>query len=421
MIRCTALCFSALAMFALNASTASAQSRDSLTEKHAKPKPIGDSVVYKAYQSANPRSLSANRWIRKLKGDAMGNYRIRSKAPKTASLDNGLVYVSRQIDSRGSVKRMSLLTACQSKSGALHLTDSVGRLEHFDRKNISRIIQVTLTECADDTSSRSATSSDSASTNDDSARAQQSAPPPKLASIATAPGKGIALRQIKTVLYRLDSYTGAGGFLEIDEDIYILLKDGMAYKNPRVPISDVDVELSKQHEPKRWTTWRKGGKDFQIRTTRKGKATWKTLVGFRALKPQKRGKAFRGSFKYARASGSMYYGATVSKAGLKLNRNGTYEGWSSSQSDSSTLSTTTFIVQYCNKDGGKVVTSTSSPGFTAGTKARNSKCANDSVGSYKIDGYTIQFTTKSGLVTRLPFYELSNKRLMIGDKGYRRQ
>jgi len=74
------------------------------------------------------------------------------------------------------------------------------------------------------------------------------------------PGAGIALSDVDRVLYdaefanRMDGF--GNGYTQRDEDIYVLLRDGTAYRHEwNFAFTDLDVDLSRQREPDRWFTW----------------------------------------------------------------------------------------------------------------------------------------------------------------------
>lgn len=74
------------------------------------------------------------------------------------------------------------------------------------------------------------------------------------------PGAGMAMGDIDRVLYdaefsnRMDGF--GNGYTQRDEDIYVLLRDGTAYRHEwNFAFTDLDVALSRQREPDRWFTW----------------------------------------------------------------------------------------------------------------------------------------------------------------------
>ncbi len=78
------------------------------------------------------------------------------------------------------------------------------------------------------------------------------------------PGAGIAFRDVDRVLYdaefanRMDGF--GNGYTQRNEDIYVLLRDGTAYRHEwNFSFTDLDVDLSRQREPDRWFTWQERG------------------------------------------------------------------------------------------------------------------------------------------------------------------
>lgn len=78
------------------------------------------------------------------------------------------------------------------------------------------------------------------------------------------PGAGIALNDVDRVLYdaefanRLDGF--GNGYTQRDENIYVLLRDGTAYRHAwNFAFTDLNLGLSRQREPDRWFTWQDSG------------------------------------------------------------------------------------------------------------------------------------------------------------------
>lgn len=78
------------------------------------------------------------------------------------------------------------------------------------------------------------------------------------------PGAGLAPGDVERVLYdaefasRMDGF--GNGYTQRDEDIYVLLRDGTAYRHEwNFAFTDLDVDLSRQREPDRWFTWQDSG------------------------------------------------------------------------------------------------------------------------------------------------------------------
>ncbi|WEJ34106.1 hypothetical protein [Devosia sp. SD17-2] len=85
--------------------------------------------------------------------------------------------------------------------------------------------------------------------------------PPEYEEAFAGPGQGIAMSDIDRVLYaaefnnRIDGF--GNGYTDRDEDIYVLLRDGTAYRHEwNFAFTDLDVDLSRQREPDHWFSWR---------------------------------------------------------------------------------------------------------------------------------------------------------------------
>ncbi|MBF0680303.1 MAG: hypothetical protein IR164_15360 [Devosia sp.] len=75
-----------------------------------------------------------------------------------------------------------------------------------------------------------------------------------------SPNAGLAMNQVDRVLYaadfanRIDGF--GNGYIDRQEDIYVLLRDGTAYRHEwDFAFTDLNVGLSRQREPERWFTW----------------------------------------------------------------------------------------------------------------------------------------------------------------------
>ncbi|SMQ61656.1 hypothetical protein SAMN06295905_0552 [Devosia lucknowensis] len=97
------------------------------------------------------------------------------------------------------------------------------------------------------------------------------------------PNAGIALDDVDRVIYdarfdnRLDGF--GNGYVDRQEDIYVLLDDGSAYLHEwSFPFTDLDVALSRQREPGRWFTWQADGDSVRLTMSGGWQAGTETLV-----------------------------------------------------------------------------------------------------------------------------------------------
>jgi hypothetical protein len=84
--------------------------------------------------------------------------------------------------------------------------------------------------------------------------------PPEFDEAFAGPNEGIVLGEIDRVMYdaefnnRMDGF--GNGYTQRREDIYVLLRDGTAYRHEwNFAFTDLDVALSRKREPDRWFTW----------------------------------------------------------------------------------------------------------------------------------------------------------------------
>ncbi|SIQ89874.1 hypothetical protein SAMN05421641_1175 [Paracoccus thiocyanatus] len=122
--------------------------------------------------------------------------------------------------------------------------------------------------------------------------------PPELAELLAAPGPRIAPADVDRVLYtaefspRLD---GAGnGYLDRQEDIWVLLRDGTAMRHDwPVPFGDLALDMSRAREPQRWFTWVQ--RDGAVVLTA-ADGTTLDLSGAERLLPMPEGRAITGTW-----------------------------------------------------------------------------------------------------------------------------
>jgi hypothetical protein len=87
--------------------------------------------------------------------------------------------------------------------------------------------------------------------------------PPTAEEANAGPEKGIRMGDVEKVAYKLErrtSFSFGSYTMERNEDTYILLKDGTAYRHHwRFPFTDLDVVLVKRRDSASWYRWRREG------------------------------------------------------------------------------------------------------------------------------------------------------------------
>ena len=191
-------------------------------------------------------------------------------------------------------------------------------------------------------------------------------------------------------------YNSYGWGVSFEEEQRLVLKDGWAYDNLRVPPADLDVAASRKNEPELWHKWRKNGKDYEIEKD----SAWKKLPGH-PVRGAKAGETLSRSYTYS-ASGGDYYGGYALFKTLKFHADGTF--------DSSDYGST-----HANSNGlGQI----NSEGIGHGAISHGASSSNDR-GRYKLDGYTIEMTQPDGTTARqLFFFWADDKNISIGGATY---
>lgn len=215
-------------------------------------------------------------------------------------------------------------------------------------------------------------------------------------------GKGIDPGSVDSVLYeasfsnRMDGF--GNGYLDRQEDIYVLLKDGSAYLHTwSFPFTDLDVAQSKRREPARWFTWKSGWLSSGITLTSSlGEA--KTLEKPQRLKPLKTGSTFA----------HAYYYLTVAFGGVRRDRGVTFRA-----DGTMTATRSSFVAASTGYGGGNV--GVSGPGFSysGGGGGQGFIAAQgpsgEITGRYAIAPWSLTITATDGSIERRFFAHLDSE------------
>jgi hypothetical protein len=225
-------------------------------------------------------------------------------------------------------------------------------------------------------------------------------------SVRVAPGEGADLSDIEEVWVYSNIDVIWGG---IDVDTTLLFEDGSAYLDCTIPPDELDVEVSKRLEPKRWTRWRTSWGDYQIWNP--SKETWVDMRGEpgEAIDP-----GTRLSGDYLNAGGSQYSGSW--KRHIIFHDDGTFELSSFSlQSNSmmgggslepgggtAPLVTTVHSSDKSGSSGAASVIGSNVGGGTSSKRRDGSK----NTGVYEINEYSVTLKHDNGYThTELLYYE----------------
>jgi len=236
---------------------------------------------------------------------------------------------------------------------------------------------------------------------------------PKTAKVKSKPKrkvistKGTAKSQLHRVLYN-------GALNRFN--VIVLLKDGTAVLNPKIPIEHLNIKQHKRANPKRWRQWRGKGDNIQTRPLAGGQ--WKKLRSKhkKTLRSGKKGMVLSGKWKHASTTG---FGGSSFFANYVFTRDGRFESSKSSLMTGGVPGiSSSGAISNCNKKGQSSVSSSTSVGGTASSSRQGKGCGKANVGRYFVNGYTIEFHAEDGKLYRQPFYYMDKDTLIIGKRWF---
>lgn len=253
---------------------------------------------------------------------------------------------------------------------------------------------------------------------DQKPKAAEPAPEPK--PYVAEPGKGVRNKELRGVVYdfgkremkkvwvndmmmRIPKWSGSG--------VYLVFKDGWAYRSPSVPPADLNVAESRRVEPKRWVRW----DDLKLSAP--------TAI----MPPLEKGTLIDISVQRPNTSSSSRTSVRTSWRGLKLTAEGRFEtdltSISSRQTGiDSSMGPSSNTVSSSGKDGSF---SSVSAGYVAGGgmirtqgTSRKSGSKGNHSGTYFIDGNTIELRYDDGAITRVVFGYDGEDAIIFGRTNY---
>lgn len=196
------------------------------------------------------------------------------------------------------------------------------------------------------------------------------------------------LTNIEGIYIHLEYNFGVGGAVYPVYNPYLFFTDGSVYKNLATNPDKLHITQSKQQEPKEWGTWKKSGNDITL-TWNKGKSETWTAKSYHKALPAGNNELLAGSYSSISGGGNTALGGDVMIVNSKnLAFNGskfTYESTSGG--------TSTSVTSYSNK-----------------SKA----------GTYKLTGYSIEYTFNNGTHEQKFFYFYPDSKTVfgVGDQVY---
>jgi hypothetical protein len=233
----------------------------------------------------------------------------------------------------------------------------------------------------------------------------------------TAPGKGLAAREVEAIVYRWTQVYEIGG-LQMHDYSYLLLKDGTAHQGVPVPPEDMDVGASKRNEPKTWGRWRKNGGTYEFAWA-EAPEQFGALQNARVVVAAGADARLAGEWKGASSFNLPGGGGAWSNWGVIFTREGRFERYRSGGAGSgmagelSGSGVTTGVVY--NDEG--AVSAVVGPNVGGGSTSKSGRTKADRSGTYSLNGYTLELRYDNGAVSRLPFFFSSQDGKMLWFEG----
>jgi hypothetical protein len=247
-------------------------------------------------------------------------------------------------------------------------------------------------------------------------------------AVRTEPGRGLRTDQVEGVLVEWEQVYEITG-LQYRESLYLLLKDGTAYRDPWVPPEDFDVAASRKLQPDRWLRWRRNGGSWEVRSGAKG--GWRRLQANLGL-PARRDERLARTFTHSSFANRGSLGGSASQQFMSFGADGRYEESSYHiQGTGAAQAGNGYTGGSSGGSSGKGSWGSSSgsqgpdAGGTGGTVTTGATSTRDNGahfrGSYSLDGWTAHFKADSGRSSRQLFFfsESAREGINVGGTWYR--
>jgi hypothetical protein len=253
--------------------------------------------------------------------------------------------------------------------------------------------------------------------------------------VSTAPGKGLADKELAAIVLHGEANNLDGSRWE--DDVRFLLRDGTAYRRCAMPPDQLDVTASRQLEPQAWGRWRSQGSRTEMQDTDdegRPSGTWQPMP-HRAVKPWPVGTRLEGSFSRASFTGSLVLGGRSSSETFRFLPNGRFERMFSAMSSTGTLAATlnnTVIAGSSHADGrgssrvgGGTVGNGPAGGPGGSVGAVSAQQLDDGAsrrGRYQFSGYALRLDYDDGHQERLLSFPVDDQRqaVFIGHGSFNR-
>jgi hypothetical protein len=219
----------------------------------------------------------------------------------------------------------------------------------------------------------------------------------------TEPGKGISNEQIETILYTYKDNYSSGG-IEIDEAIYLLMKDGRVRNGLPVAPNRLDVAKSRSREPDRWGWWKYDDMSYSFAWNIDRKHYSAPYGKQMRSIPIPAGTRMQGDWGGSSSFGSLDF-SSVSFWGIQLDKSGRFKRYSNNMMQAGGLGAgypSDLVTAYSDEEGSVVTVIGENIG--GGTRSKSNRPNSHRIGSYEFDGYNLTLKYDNGVQRHLPTF-----------------
>jgi hypothetical protein len=222
----------------------------------------------------------------------------------------------------------------------------------------------------------------------------------------TTRGAGLSEDQIETILYTYEENDSRGG-IEIDEEIYLLMKDGRVRDGLPVSPNRLDVAKSRSREPGRWGWWKYDGEHYQFAWNIDRKNYAKPDGKQSKTYPIPKGTRLSGKWGASRSSFDIHY-SSASFWGVWLDKDGRFKKYHNGSMQAGSVGVAGGLVTAYSSDKGSSVSALGSH-VGGGTHTRKNGPDSHRMGSYEFDGYNLILKYDNGMVKHLAAFATDDK------------
>ncbi len=220
---------------------------------------------------------------------------------------------------------------------------------------------------------------------------------------------GDKLPSVEAVLYSWQQVYRVTG-LKMEEDSWLLLKDGSYRPVPTVPLEGFDAARDKAQNPKLWGRWRKSGSGYQLASAES--SSFRSPPHQTVRQPARDGERLSGTWGTA-SGGSIGTTGYWNFRKINFSRDGRFShsnsgGMGGTLAQGSEQSVSSQVVY----DDEGSASSTSAPNFGGGSSRKTGNTLADRSGTYRLSGYTLELRYDNGRVARHLFFTNADRKFI---------